>query len=619
MEDEISPKVIKKTQDLLGSVIKKPPLQEKLLKKPPFRFLHDIIHNVIKASKFLDGLYTPEELTSENIKDKESKVVFLQKAIDVVIMVTGTHLTVRPSKIVSGHEAEKTNEFLQLLAKAASKKLDSNEAVKRVLAGEKPVVPSKPDKKDGGAKKKEPTKTSKKPATESDNSRSRSRKATDAENSEEKKSTSLAPVKEKSSSVRSNSKSRLGKTKTSSEHKTKTNKDPDKNAASSSMAAAEENHEVVAQDIPERPKTSTKKRAAKDAPVNAAATADIIPSEKQNGIGNVFALTTFRPKEKKGKFGRTALHLLINVILIAKDHLLIPKILPCQELTAQPEKWQRRMAIMLMPDEKKTYVNCMHVCKSGLRAPPSYSVRVCLDTRSSLRSSRPRSSRPAAPRIRKKEEVPAESAAAPRAATAKSVENVILDGNAPENEEDKEEEFVVAEPLVEPVTVKLEPPTQEAIQESEQGSLVKQLLETKKELEQGSQRPSTGLSMTEPARSAAATKVHTQDKTDVLRGHIQAVSRGALPLGRLLDVLSEDLDYMNTELKAWAEEHAKNLKAFTAEQSMTDSVLEPLRQNLEDLDRQIADQMDAISATKASIFSNAERLEKMLAAANIGR
>ncbi|KAH7945019.1 hypothetical protein HPB49_004759 [Dermacentor silvarum] len=84
MDEEVSARVIKKTQDLLGSVIKKPPLQEKLLKKPPFRFLHDVIHNVIKATNFLDGLYTQEELTSENIKDKEGKIAFLQKAIDAV-------------------------------------------------------------------------------------------------------------------------------------------------------------------------------------------------------------------------------------------------------------------------------------------------------------------------------------------------------------------------------------------------------------------------------------------------------------------------------------------------------------------------------------------------------
>lgn len=98
---------------------------------------------------------------------------------------------------------------------------------------------------------------------------------------------------------------------------------------------------------------------------------------------------------------------------------------------------------------------------------------------------------------------------------------------------------------------------------------MKQLLETKKELEQGSQRPLTSFGTTEPdmqATSNIVPKPQHQDKMDALRKHIQGVSRGALPLGRLLDLLSEDLDYMNTELKLWKEEHDKNIKAFTTEQ-----------------------------------------------------
>ena len=44
--EKMSDANIKKTQDTLGKIIKKPPLTEKLLKKPPFRFLHDIITSV---------------------------------------------------------------------------------------------------------------------------------------------------------------------------------------------------------------------------------------------------------------------------------------------------------------------------------------------------------------------------------------------------------------------------------------------------------------------------------------------------------------------------------------------------------------------------------------------
>ena len=64
----MDPTVIKKTQDTLGKVIKKPPLTDKLLSKPPFRFLHDILTEVIKNTGVLKGLYKTDELNSDNVK-----------------------------------------------------------------------------------------------------------------------------------------------------------------------------------------------------------------------------------------------------------------------------------------------------------------------------------------------------------------------------------------------------------------------------------------------------------------------------------------------------------------------------------------------------------------------
>lgn len=84
MEDEIKPAVIKKTQDTLGKFVKKPPLTDKLLRKPPFRFLHDVITAIIRDHGFYKDIFTDVELKSENIKDKEDKIKFLYKAINTM-------------------------------------------------------------------------------------------------------------------------------------------------------------------------------------------------------------------------------------------------------------------------------------------------------------------------------------------------------------------------------------------------------------------------------------------------------------------------------------------------------------------------------------------------------
>ena len=57
-------------------------------------------------------------ISSKNIlhhfQDKEAKVEFLSKLIDALSFSTGQTLSAKPGKIVSGQEAEKTNEMLQV-------------------------------------------------------------------------------------------------------------------------------------------------------------------------------------------------------------------------------------------------------------------------------------------------------------------------------------------------------------------------------------------------------------------------------------------------------------------------------------------------------------------------
>lgn len=102
---------------------------------------------VIQDTGYLNGTYSPEELIYENVKEKDAKIAFLQKLIDAVSMyqhcltlefhrynihqahsiaettsAEGATLKARPSRIVAGHEPERTNELLQAIGIA----LDSN-------------------------------------------------------------------------------------------------------------------------------------------------------------------------------------------------------------------------------------------------------------------------------------------------------------------------------------------------------------------------------------------------------------------------------------------------------------------------------------------------------------
>jgi TRAF3-interacting protein 1 len=113
----------------------KPKMTQKLLLKPPFRYLHDIFMATIGATGFGNGLYDEAEQDTKANHEKDTKINILAKMITLTEMIVGEKIDVKPSKIVAGLEPDKTNYFLQRLFQAATAGIDSTPYVQQILGG----------------------------------------------------------------------------------------------------------------------------------------------------------------------------------------------------------------------------------------------------------------------------------------------------------------------------------------------------------------------------------------------------------------------------------------------------------------------------------------------------
>lgn len=134
-------------------------MTEKLLKRPPFRYIHDIISATIEATGFGTGIFIGDETVGKSIGEKDQKVFVLQKVVDLVSLAVGQEIDVKPIKIVAGQECEKTNYFLQYFYQAATAGNDSTDLVAQVLAshgqGEEGAAPEQAEDEDNGGEDEE--------------------------------------------------------------------------------------------------------------------------------------------------------------------------------------------------------------------------------------------------------------------------------------------------------------------------------------------------------------------------------------------------------------------------------------------------------------------------------
>ena len=120
------------TAQALTPLIRTTPLVSRLLQRPPFRYLHDLIAEISRATGIFaepaPGLFTQREWDSSFAKKggrfsstKEDKMLFLAKAAAVVGLALGHVPEIYPGKVLAGKEKPlRTLAFLRRLARAAT-------------------------------------------------------------------------------------------------------------------------------------------------------------------------------------------------------------------------------------------------------------------------------------------------------------------------------------------------------------------------------------------------------------------------------------------------------------------------------------------------------------------
>uniref|UniRef100_A0A8C0NHR3 TRAF3 interacting protein 1 n=1 Tax=Canis lupus familiaris TaxID=9615 RepID=A0A8C0NHR3_CANLF len=562
-------------------------------------------------------------------QDKDAKISFLQKAIDVVVMVSGEPLSAKPVRIVAGHEPERTNELLQRIGKCCLSKLPSDEAVKRVLAGERSdlkgrtSLTSKSQELDNkNAREEEPGvhKDKEDKRNSEINERSTSRDGKQKEVKEESKAREKDKEKEKTKESdhdrhkdperdkhregereRARSRAKQDRDRGNRDR----DRDPDRDRERRNEGGKEKEKWKDRERERERDKARDRDRDRRK----------VKDGEHSREPDREKSREPDKPEKKSSSSGEMSKKLSDGSV---KD----------SKVEAETEISARASRSVTTKAPKRRSKNSMEgdspsdaEGEVGPPGPEKSEVSESSELPSELpanirRIPRPGSARPAPPRVKRQDSV--EALTPDRTGSGKIVASVIVDTQNSDNEED--DQFVVeaAPPLPEMSELEMVPAV-DVEDEEKHGGLVKKILETKKDYEklQRSPRPGEKEKLLVFESAWKKEKDIVSKEIEKLRVSIQTLCKSALPLGKIMDYIQEDVDAMQNELQLWHNENKQHAEALQKEQSITDCAVEPLKAELAELEQLIKDQQDKICAVKANVLKNEEKIQRMVYSINL--
>lgn len=100
----------------LSALIDKPPLTEKLMSRPPFKYLFDIARSVSAAT----GFPSADLFERDDLSEREDRIVFMDALVGQIDGKLGMHIDINVKAVLAGKEVPNTLRMLSLLAQAAT-------------------------------------------------------------------------------------------------------------------------------------------------------------------------------------------------------------------------------------------------------------------------------------------------------------------------------------------------------------------------------------------------------------------------------------------------------------------------------------------------------------------
>jgi hypothetical protein len=99
---------------------------------------------------------------------------------------------------------------------------------------------------------------------------------------------------------------------------------------------------------------------------------------------------------------------------------------------------------------------------------------------------------------------------------------------------------------------------------------------------------------------------------EAIKEYVQQITKSCNPLGKLVDILGDDIDSMNKELANWIKDNKIYKDKYDDEMKKSDETLLPLQNELLELEDSIRDEQTQIKAIKSRLIKNEKIIQNLI-------